>query len=157
MRRLVRGLLVVGGWLCCFQWLSPALADNNSPCSIQRSQIGQLFPNNLLATRLASEGAESFFEVKCSGKSSGMLRLSINSSRTRSHSGYVQIRLVSTSGIFNSSSSSFTSDMLNVPYGLLDGSGVGKVIYQIQISAPDRQLLQAARDYSVAINAELLP
>lgn len=157
MQRLVRGLLAIGSWLCCFHWLSSALADNSNPCSIQRNQTGQLFPNNSLATRLASEGAESFFEVKCSGKSAGMLRLSIDRSRTEAHSGYVQIRLLSANGIFNSASSGFTSDVLNVPYGIADGGGVGKVIYQVQISAQDRQLLRAARDYSVTVNAELLP
>jgi hypothetical protein len=157
MRWLVRGLLAVGGWLYCFQWLSPALADNNSPCSILRSQTGQLFPNNSLATRLASEGTESFFEVKCSGRSSGMLRLSIDGSRTRAYSGFAQIRLVTANGIFGSSASEFTPGVLNVPYSLLDGNGEGKVMYQVQITAPDRQLLQAARDYSVAVNAEILP
>jgi hypothetical protein len=157
MRWLVRGLLAVGGWLYCFQWLSPALADNNSPCSILRSQTGQLFPNNSLATRLASEGTESFFEVKCSGRSSGILRLSIDGSRTRAHNDLVKIRLVTANGIFSSGSSEFTSDALRIPYSLLDGNGIGKVMYQVQVSAPDRRLLQAARDYSVAVSAELLP
>jgi hypothetical protein len=156
MWRLVRGI-TVGSWLCCFQWLSPALANDVNPCSIQQSQVGQLFPNNSLATRLSSGGTESFFEVTCSAKSRGTLRLTIDGANTKAHAGIVQFRLVSTSGIFGSTTSEFTSDVLNVPYSLSDGGGVGKVMYQVQISAQDRQMLQAARDYSVAVRAELLP
>ncbi len=157
MQRLAKQLLAVSGWLCFFQWLSPALANNTSSCSIQRSQIGQLFPNNLLATKLASDGTESFFEVKCSGRSSGMLRLSIDGSRTIAHGDLVQIRLVTANGIFSPGSSEPTNNALLIPYNLLDGDGTGKAIYQVQIAAPDRRLLQAARDYSVTVNAELLP
>jgi hypothetical protein len=156
MWRLISGF-AVGGWLCCFQWLLPALADDANPCSIQQSLAGQLFPNNSLATRLSSTGNESFFKVTCSAKSSGTLRLTIDGTNTKAYAGLVQFRLVSANGIFGSATSEFTSDVLNVPYSLSDVSRVGEVMYQVQISAPDRQMLQAARDYSVAVRAELLP
>jgi hypothetical protein len=159
MRRFVRGL-VVGIWLGGLQGLLPALADDRvvNPCSIHRSEAGQLFPNSSLATRFASEGAESFFEVKCSKRGGGKLRLSIDGSRTRSYNGLVQIRLVSANGIFSPATSEFTAGELVVPYSLaVNEGGAGRVMYQVQVTAQDRRLLQAARDYSVAINAELLP
>lgn len=151
MRWLVGSL--VGGW-CCLQWLSPALADDSNTCSVQRNQAGQLFANYSLANRLASEGAESYIEVKCSGRSSGTLKLSIDRSRTRAYNDVAKIRLVAANGIFIAVSSEFTSDSLQIPYSLPDGNGIGKLTYQVQISAPDRRLLQAARDYSVAVKAE---
>jgi hypothetical protein len=158
MSRFVRGF--VGVWLCGLQGLLPALASERAvnPCSIHRNEAGQLFPNSSLATRFASEGAESFFEIKCSKKSSGRLRLSIDGSRTKTYNGLVQIRLVNTNGIFSTATSEFTSGDLVVPYSLvLNEGGAGRVMYQVQITANDRQLLQAARDYAVAVHAELLP
>ena len=158
MRWLVRGLLTVGGWLYCFLGLSSASAENvGNPCSVHSSPAVQLFSGSPLAMRLASEGSESFFEVRCSGKSSGMLKLSIDGSRTKTYSNSAKIRLVTANGIFGSGSSEFTSSALQVPYSASDDSGVGKVTYQVQISVPDRRLLRAANDYSVTVNAELLP
>jgi hypothetical protein len=159
MSRFVRGL-AVGVWLCGLQGLLPALASDRAvnPCSIHRNEAGQLFPNSLLATRFASQGAESFFEIKCSKKSSGKLRLSIDGSRTKTYNGLVQIRLVSANGIFSAATSEFTSGDLLVPYSsVMNEERKGKVMYQVQITANDQQLLQAARDYAVAVNAELLP
>jgi hypothetical protein len=159
MSRFVRGL-AVGVWLCGLQGLLPALAHDRvvNPCSIHRNEAGQLLTNTSLATRFASQGTESFFEIKCSKKSSGKLRLSIDGSRTKAYNGLVQIRLVSANGIFGTATSEFTSGELVVPYSLvLNEGGAGKVMYQVQITANDRQLLQAARDYAVAVHAELLP
>jgi hypothetical protein len=159
MSRFVRGL-AVGVWLCGLQGLLPALAVDSavSPCSIRRNEAGQLFPNSSLATRFASGGTESFFEVRCSKKSSGKLRLSIDGARTKTYNGLVQIRLVSANGIFSPATSEFTSGELVVPYSLvLNEGGAGRVMYQVQITANGRQLLQAARDYTVTVHAELLP
>jgi hypothetical protein len=155
MWRSVRILLAVASCLCCLQEPLPALAD--SPCSVQSNQASQLSPNNLLATRLVSGGTQSFIEVKCSGKSSGSLKLTIDGFNSEVYGGSAQIRLVSANGIFAASPSEFTAGALDVPYSLLSGSGVGKIMYQVQVSAPNRRLLQAARDYSVAVSAELLP
>lgn len=146
----------MGSWLCCFPGLSSALAEN--PCSIQMNQTSQLLPNSSLATRLVSEGTQPFVEVKCTGKGSGSLRLSVNGKDSKVYGGFAQIRLIGASGIFAVSSSEFTAGSLSVPYSLLlDEGGAGKVMYQVQVSASDRRLLQAASDYSVAVIAELLP
>jgi hypothetical protein len=153
----VRGV-AVGGWLCSWQLLLPVLAqDMVQPCSIQRSVVGQLVPNSPLATQLRSDGADSFFEVKCLGKAKGTLRLSIDGTKTKVYNGLVQMRLVSTTSIFGETNSDFTSNPLTIPYSSSGEQGNGRVTYQLQITAPDRYYLQAARDYSVGIYAELLP
>jgi hypothetical protein len=153
------GGLTFGGWLCCGLGLSSALAQDVviKPCSIERSVVGQLIPNSPLATQLRSDGADSFFEVKCLGKAKGILRLSIDSNRTKVYNGQVQMRLVNTTSIFGDTNSDFTSNPLTIPFVSSDEQGIGRVTYQLQITAPDRYYLQAARDYSVGIYAELLP
>ncbi len=127
------------------------LAQSDPPCSIDRVVSGTLYPNSSLATQLQSYAGESFFEVRCKVGKVGRLRLLIEA--TNAHGATAQFRVTSTNGIFTAANSS--DYVTNAMIGFRSSAEqlIGRVSYQVQVTASNGRLLQAARDYSVRVQA----
>jgi hypothetical protein len=131
-------------------------AEAANVCSIERGVGGTLYPNAPLATRLQSNGGESFFVVKCKSASSGVLRLSIDAAGTNTHGSLADFRLVDANQIFAMTKSEYTDGVIRIPYKATLDQLSGELYFQVRITAPENRFLSAAKDYEVRLNAEFI-
>ncbi len=142
-----------------FQSLSPALAQTNT-CTVTASTPSALLPISVTSFGSMSKAVESvgsqYFQVSCPGSTprSGSMTLSMLSSTK--YNGIAKFRVSSTDGIFTSSNSQYSENPVTITIPTTSGDAPsGKVYYQVSITAPDGQVLRAATDYAVNIQAEL--
>lgn len=157
MRRFIVCCSIAGVFGSHLQSLSPALAQvPANTCQIVGSAAGQMFANAGLATQLESNSADSFFRVECNGTVNGKLRLSFGTGN-KLYNGSAKFKVVGTNGFFSSFSSVYGDSPVEVSYSNASGTATGEVRYQVGIAAPSSSLLPAATDYTVQIQAELIP
>jgi hypothetical protein len=141
---------------------APSLAQAPSKgCFISQVQGGQMFSQGSLANKLESFPRDAFVAVRCgdgsspaSGITKGTLRITITHSFT--YNGVVKMRLVGGSGMFSGlSATGYSATPIEVPYNFNGGFQEGRLFYQVQVIAADRQRLEAAPNYFVSVNARL--
>lgn len=146
----------IAGWLGSgTQLLLPAMAQVppvTPTCSIDGIPPERMVPNAPLANRLESN---SSFRVKCTGITTGNLRLSLGASSKPSNVS-TRFRLVRTSGILAANPSDYTDLPVLIPYRSVSGTNTGDVLYQVQVISINGYLLPAAPDYAVKMQAELV-
>jgi hypothetical protein len=141
-----------------------SLAQSSSrACSISQVQGGQMFSQGSLPNKLESFPRDAFVVVRCGNGSNsspstsitrGTLRLAI--ARSFAYNGTAQMRLIGGNGIFgNLSPTGYSATPIEVPYSFSGGFQEGRLFYQLQVVAPDRQTLEAAPNYSVLVYAQL--
>jgi hypothetical protein len=135
---------------------SPALAQvPEKTCQIVSSESSPMFANGSLANGLQS-GA-STFRVQCNGATSGLLRLSLMGDN-KLYNASARFRVIGVSGVFPSTGfGGYTTTPVSVSYSNASGVTAGTVSYQVEVVAPSGYLLPAASDYTVRMQAELVP
>lgn len=141
------------------QSLSPALAQ--AACTVTAPTPSALMPTAVTSVGSMSKAVQSvgsqYFQVDCPGNTarSGSITLSLLSS-TIKYNGIAKFRVSSTEGIFTTSTSEYSENPVTITIPTTSGDAPsGKVYYKVSITAPDGQVLRAATDYAVNIQAEL--
>jgi hypothetical protein len=132
-------------------------------CFISQVQGGKMFSQGSLPNKMESFPRDAFVVVRCGNGSKpspstnttrGKLRLTIM--RSFAYNGTAQIRLIGGNGVFGSlSPTEYNATSIEVPYSFNGGFQEGKLFYQLQVVATNRQNLEAASNYSVSVNAQL--
>jgi hypothetical protein len=142
----------------------PCLAQPTAKdCFISQVQGGQMFSLGSMPNKLESFPRDAFVAVRCGDGSisppganviRGTVRLAITRSFT--YNGVVKMRLVGGSGIFSGlSPTGYSAAPIEVPYRFAGGFQEGQLFYQLQVTEPNSQRLEAAPNYSVSVNARL--
>jgi hypothetical protein len=151
--------LGIASWLCYgVHSLSPVMAQTPS-CDVTSSPSA-LIPGSFTSfgamPKVLQSASNAYFQVSCPGTTSrsGSLVLSILSSNA--YNGTPKFRVSSADGLFtNSSSGDIDSFTVSIP-PTSGNNPMGKVYYQVLVTAPDGRVLRAATNYGVTIKAELI-